>query len=226
MAWNRCIAKCTLTLAAFCACNSAQSQLSSLDWHTAGDRLLTLDANTGLEWLAPHVTLALSFDYVSSQFGASGAYAGFRYATGPEIRTLFNDGGVSFVSSSNPADVASATHLIAQLGGVTFNFPVSGLQGISGIEAEPWTSLSSPCSPCHYNAILEISSSGFAQAQPFFNDVGDAQSFPDTGSFLVMRSPIPEPNPLTMFLAIGVASCAARIVRRQRHWFWRLPSAG
>ena len=46
------------------------------------------DTSSGLDWLDGTVTFGKSYDYVSSQFGGSGAYAGWRYAAGDEFNAL------------------------------------------------------------------------------------------------------------------------------------------
>lgn len=66
--------------------------LQSADWKTAGDGLLTTDGS-GLEWLDVTETLGLTYNYVSTQFGAGGAFEGFRYAVAAEIDLFFRAAG-------------------------------------------------------------------------------------------------------------------------------------
>lgn len=48
----------------------------------------TTDDEANLDWLDVTLSVDQSYNYVSSQFGAGGEYAGWRYATGAELNTL------------------------------------------------------------------------------------------------------------------------------------------
>ena len=82
---------------AICCCflfvGTANAIPTSADWQTADDGLITYDDNTKLEWLDLTVTAGISYNTVSSQLGAGGAYEGFRYATSAEISTLWDSFG-------------------------------------------------------------------------------------------------------------------------------------
>jgi hypothetical protein len=54
----------------------------------------TTDTATGLDWLDLTASKNLSFQDVSSQFGPGGIFAGYRYATVAEVRTLWVDAGL------------------------------------------------------------------------------------------------------------------------------------
>ena len=56
----------------------AYSTIIDRDWYTE-------DTISGLDWMDITETSGKSFDYVSTQFGLSGDYAGFRYATKVEL---------------------------------------------------------------------------------------------------------------------------------------------
>lgn len=49
------------------------------------------DKTSGLDWLDITNTFGKSYDYVSSQFGEAGLYAGWRYATGEEFNSLISN---------------------------------------------------------------------------------------------------------------------------------------
>jgi len=53
------------------------------------------DPATGLDWLDLTATRNLSFAEVSAQFGLGGAFAGYRYATVAEVRTLWQNAGIT-----------------------------------------------------------------------------------------------------------------------------------
>lgn len=58
-----------------------------------GSGHLTFDSASGLEWLDWTLTTDRSFADVSSQFGPSGDFAGFRYATDAEVEFLISSVG-------------------------------------------------------------------------------------------------------------------------------------
>ena len=51
---------------------------------------VTRDTDTGLDWLDVTLSVNRSFNDVSDEFGAGSDYEGFRFATGPEVITLFD----------------------------------------------------------------------------------------------------------------------------------------
>lgn len=67
---------------------------TSADWKTAGDGLITYDANTELEWLDLTVTTGLSYGSVLDQLGAGGAYDGFRFASLTEVQNILQSFGI------------------------------------------------------------------------------------------------------------------------------------
>ncbi len=82
---------CAVAVLATSFTSADASYLSSQDWNTAGDGLLTLDSNTGSLWLDLSVTRGLSYNYVISQLGTGGDFEGFRVATTTEVQHLFAD---------------------------------------------------------------------------------------------------------------------------------------
>ena len=72
----------------------------------SGDQLLTLDTDTGLEWLNLTATAKLS---VLDILGGAGNFAttyGFRYATTDEIALLFTHAGIRFEGMGNAPGVS------------------------------------------------------------------------------------------------------------------------
>jgi len=60
-----------------------------IDFVDQGDYLS--DPHSGLDWLDVTTSVNQSYNYVSSQFGADGAYEGWRYATTAEFNTLVSN---------------------------------------------------------------------------------------------------------------------------------------
>jgi hypothetical protein len=84
---------------------------------------ITYDPNTGLRWLDVNLSANRSYTYVSSQFGVGGEFAGYRYASGNEVNTLFLDAGIKTVPCnhcSGDDQFALYDSLISMLG-VTYN---------------------------------------------------------------------------------------------------------
>jgi uncharacterized repeat protein (TIGR01451 family) len=73
-----------------------RAELVSISWQTGGDNLITRDTMTGLDWLDLTQTANRSYNDVSSQLGAGGQFAGFRYATQAEVTALFSKFGLPF----------------------------------------------------------------------------------------------------------------------------------
>ena len=111
---TRCFSLLSATLVLACTAGPAKAVLAEHTWNTPGD--LTFDDETLLEWLDWTVTTDLSYDDVSAQLGAGGAYAGFRYATGDEILTLFDHAGIPPYPQSYPGDEPQVSALTDLLG--------------------------------------------------------------------------------------------------------------
>jgi len=90
------------------------------DWKSAGDKLITLDTNTGLEWLDVAESTNYSFNYVNSQFGVGGDFEGFRYATTSEVKEFItNAGWPVFGSTIFSPEAYEPLSLVQSLVGVT-----------------------------------------------------------------------------------------------------------
>jgi hypothetical protein len=95
-----------------------------------GDRLITLDTETNLEWLSLDATAILSYLDV---LGGAGGYTttyGFRYATGQEISLLHQHAGITKYGISQVVPFPQSNHvametLIELMGGVALNASTS-----------------------------------------------------------------------------------------------------
>ncbi len=91
-----------------------------------GDRLITFDTETNLEWLSLSATTNLSYLDV---LGGAGGYTttyGFRYATGQEISLLHQHAGITKYGISQVVPFPQSNHvametLIELMGGVALN---------------------------------------------------------------------------------------------------------
>ena len=67
--------------------------LVSADLYSTDDGLITIDTDTGLEWLDFSSTNAMSYNDISAQLTTGGTWDGWRYATVQEIESLLNAAG-------------------------------------------------------------------------------------------------------------------------------------
>lgn len=78
------------------------------------------DTTSGLEWLDVTASSNRSYNYVSSQFGVGGEFAGWRYASGLEFNELVSNWtgtqAVGYVGIVHPEGVGSIDGLVDALG--------------------------------------------------------------------------------------------------------------
>lgn len=95
---------------------TTQAALLPVDLSTPGDALITLDTNTGLEWLDLTLTVGQSYSAVA---GGSGGWVGlgFGFADVAQVQTLFTDAGiVNFTGTVVPENYQGASLLVSLLG--------------------------------------------------------------------------------------------------------------
>ena len=85
-----------------------------------GTGSITLDTDTSLEWLDVTLSTNRTFEYVSSQFGTTGEFAGFRHATNSEIARFWLDAGIPDIGSSTFANIVPAQSLMDYIGSASF----------------------------------------------------------------------------------------------------------
>jgi len=117
---------------------NASAALVSLDWQTPGDGMITRDTATSLDWLDLTATNNMSRDYVITQLGSGGQFAGMRYATTGEVLNLWSTLGIdlfggTYYFGQDPL-VAQATQL---LGNVYCDYDCSVYPyGVTGLTAD------------------------------------------------------------------------------------------
>jgi hypothetical protein len=152
--------------------------------------ITTYDPNTGLTWLDVQFTTGFSYNQVTSTLiTPGGLFAGYRYATGAEITTLFNDAGVTNPCFICSGDVTPTAQLVNLLSPTTTT--LVGLE-ILAIQAEG-------SGGSHSVAILgwDINPTPFFAAQVAFTSRLDDVGTDLFGSFLVLdATPLPAALPL------------------------------
>lgn len=118
--------------------SAANAALQSIHWKNEGDNLVTLDTDTGIEWLDLTITRGKSLKEISSLL--SGEYTGWRLPTVAEMRTLmFATHGHSINNDMeyvNSKAASSESVLRHRLLGVTESQTTSGYYaGAGGVYA-------------------------------------------------------------------------------------------
>jgi len=100
---------------------SACAALVEADWLLAGDRKLTVDTSSSLEWLDLTESTNLSMNEILA--GAGGFLGmGFRYATTSEVSALFAAAGIVDTTGDLVAENAAPIIDLLLLMGITFEF--------------------------------------------------------------------------------------------------------
>lgn len=92
------------------------AELISFDDPVFGDNSITLDTDTGLEWLDLTKSTNRSFNDVSNELGVGGNFAGFRYATIDEINTFWANAGIPNIESFTEANLEPVASLMSLIG--------------------------------------------------------------------------------------------------------------
>lgn len=174
--------------------------LSSLSVHAAIVDLgsITRDTATGLDWLDLTATRNRSHIDISSQLGAGGEFAGWRYATGAEVREIEITLGVyQRILHTDLAGMARFTYATA-LFGDTVHQPGSFETGFIGSTSDvpgAW------CPNCHYvMGLLNDERNPSVGYYPYLTAaVADTLANPYDGSFLVRPSAVPVPATAWLF---------------------------
>lgn len=186
--------------------SNAYSALIEKDWHTLGDGLITYDSRTDLEWLDLTQTSALSWDFVSQQFGNTGSFAGFRYATLLEIRGLFQSASIPKINQDSALNLAPVHGLLNLVGTLRPGATASWTIGLSGESPTGFPTV-------RYTANLEtLDYRGIGRANvPLSTQDTNFAGAGDLGSWLVRIAPVPEAETYAMMLAgLGLVGLMAK----------------
>lgn len=188
-----------LTLLVLLVALPAQATLLSADLFETNDGLLTIDTETGLEWLDITATRGQSYDSVASGYGGFMSL-GFRFAVVSEVSELYSNAGVIYQQGGYYAENAAGAALLISLIGCTINcnFSVATQQGLADSDPFSRTLARAP-----YVAISSDRTLGFANL--LAATIAKNRGYQEVGSYLVR--PIPEPSTAT-FLSIGFSVLA------------------
>ena len=80
--------KTLVLLSSLLLTNVAQADLVTGDWISEGDSQVTIDTDTGVEWLKLNNTSGMSVNQVIAELGSDGDFEGWRLPTESEVQTL------------------------------------------------------------------------------------------------------------------------------------------
>ena len=165
------------------------------DWQTPGDRLVTYDTETRLEWLDWTASTAHSYDDMIPKLNPGGEYHGFRYATSGEVSTLFNHAHLRYAATHNWYE-SPRTGVFGQL--------IELLGETSTVGDDRYATAILPATTDiaglqHRLQVSDVYSGDYGRAQQSLYSVDRSQSSSDMGHALVRsRSPFgPDADPGT-----------------------------
>ena len=190
-----------LLLVTLLFCSSAQASLLEFDLFSAGDRLITRDTDTGLDWLDLTETIDFSYDEMLMELGDGGLFAGFRYATTTDIDRLQQSAELSsgLFFTITPSIYQRVADLIDMVGVTNFDSD-TGYKAAYGITSDPFL----PTSTIDDRIFRGFSLTAGASASQ--GVIPDNLSSPFIGSWLIRDTPTAVPLPSTIFLFVsGIA---------------------
>lgn len=196
-------------------CDAAIGGVISRDWKSPGDGLLTYDDVNRREWLdlsqtilssqfpglvsSPHFTRENRYQYVTSQTGAGGLFAGFLAANRADVELLALSAGIN-TALLGPANLVPAETL-AQHIGITYEAN-NGFRVSVGLLDEPLQNQSGTLIRPGVELYVAASQAGIAVSPGHFQ-------YPASPGVMLYRA-VPEPS------TIALAACALALFAPRR----------
>jgi hypothetical protein len=205
-----------LALCASLVFSPSQAVLISADDPVFGAGAITIDTETGLQWLDVTLTTGMSMNAVAAAL-AGGALDGWAFATADQVTELWNNAGVPlpvtapgfpefvFGSAGNTAALALNALLGTQVNSPEFNSSRGFILELSTVSPRWW----------QIDASLVAGGVGSTSAS-FLIATFDTPS-PTIGSYLVrITRALPEPGSVLTLLTVALAMTAALLSQRRR----------
>lgn len=169
----------------------SHSGLISVNDGVFGANSITIDTDSGLQWLDLTVTQNRSYADVASQFGSGGEFQGWRHATINDLVTLQTNAGFAPPYDQQPIST-EFTNLIDTLGrtqdGVGFNNVLTGVGSVG------WFDDGGSATGTSHLRFFELNGNN-AQVLAETIDIRSINNFNvDTGNWLVKESPSNGPS--------------------------------
>ncbi len=208
--------------------SNVQADFSRVSSQAFGPGALTSDSNQGLYWLAPSLTVGMSYSEVAGLLANDPSFSGYRYASVGELESLFsgfdipnlNDLGV--VINGTVGNVPGATALQSFLG-VTYSVLVGGVSiaETAGFVGEPFVSPINGFVSVYLgdvairsNVQTDSGPMSFAYVASVLSSATVGSQYEGVGSWLVTS--VPEPSQFGLFVA-GLFVTVVFTRRKMRH---------
>jgi hypothetical protein len=157
-----------------------------------GEGSLTLDTDTGLQWLDVNLSVSFSYNEMRAEMLSGGQYEGFRYATRDEVASLFVNAGVQHINAVSTDNNQAAAQLMEFLGFTSSRRGNNELFGITGTEQSGGVSA---------GVIDHLFENGLSAYDIGVADLiyGKGYKAATVGSWLVTTAEVPVPPALLLF---------------------------
>ena len=176
---------------------------------TFGTDTITLDTDTGLQWLDVPLSTAYTYGETLDELQSGGIFDGYRLATQEEVLTLWENSGIntgllgSFVSENyepivNLMSYVGVTSHNGNLGdGISFDYTYgnfdNGIVYGEPVEEGTWVTLAGISAVPIQESVYDLTGRASFGTVPFGNDNTSH------GSWLVASTSVPEPSIVILF---------------------------
>jgi hypothetical protein len=175
----------------------SQAAFISLDLLNSGDALVTLDDQSGIEWLDVSYTRNRSYQDVASELSWGGEFAGWNFATTAQVADLFLRFGLYPTMCKTCPEFFSGVDALLGMVGDTIGVTLPGYFGVEGYTDQFGTNPDG--SEVRYSiAVYGFDTSGTVAHGRCCLDTRLQSDI--TGSFLIRPTSVPEPPTATLLV--------------------------